>query len=133
MEVNPIGAATGSTQSTQQTASGQNTLDYNAFLRLLVAELQNQDPTNPTDPTQYMSQIASFSAVEQQINSNTKLDALLTSMTISQASGLVGRNVSTNDGSITGEIASIRITSNGAEARLQNGQSVALGPGVTVF
>ncbi|MGH1418897.1 MAG: flagellar hook assembly protein FlgD [Hyphomicrobiaceae bacterium] len=132
MEVNSVGAASGLTQTSQQSASSQNTLDYNSFLRLLVAELQNQDPTNPTDPTQYMSQIASFSAVEQQINSNTKLDALLTSMTITQASGLVGRNVSTDDGSISGSIASIRITSNGAEARLENGKSVTLGPGVTV-
>lgn len=133
MEVSSIGAISGSTtNSAQQAASSQNTLDYDAFLRLLVAELQNQDPTSPTDPTQYMSQIASFSAVEQQINSNAKLDALLTSMTITQASGLVGRNVATNDGSVSGEITSIRITSNGAEAKLLNGGSVALGPGVTV-
>ena len=79
-----------------------------------------------------MSQIASFSSVEQQINSNAKLDALLTSVTISQASGLVGRNVVTDDGSISGEIASIRITSTGAQAKLVDGRSVTLGPGVTV-
>ncbi len=53
MEVSSIGAISGSTtNSAQQAASSQNTLDYDAFLRLLVAELQNQDPTSPTDPTQ---------------------------------------------------------------------------------
>lgn len=132
MEVSATGSATSTTQTSEQSALAQNTLDYDAFLRLLVAEMQNQDPTNPTDPTQYMSQIASFSSVEQQINANKKLDALLTSMTISQAGGLIGRNVTSADGSDSGEIASIRISSDGAEATLQNGQTVALGPGVSV-
>ncbi len=132
MEVSAIGSSTASAQNANQSALAQNTLDYDAFLRLLVAEMQNQDPTNPTDPTQYMSQIASFSAVEQQINANQKLDALLTSMTISQASGLVGRSITSGDGLVSGEIASIRITSDGAQATLQNGKTVTLGAGVTV-
>jgi len=47
-------------------------------LRLLTTQLQNQDPSKPLDSTEFVAQLASFSAVEQQINTNTKLDQLIT-------------------------------------------------------
>lgn len=76
MQVTPTAATTtGATNTTSGTTSTNNTLDYNNFLQLLVAQLQNQDPTNPSDPTQFVSQLASFSAVEQQVNTNSKLDS----------------------------------------------------------
>lgn len=67
-----------SSSSTNSSTSANNTVNYNEFLQLLVAQLQNQDPTNPADPTTFVSQLASFSSVEQQVNANTKLDSLLT-------------------------------------------------------
>ena len=39
-----------------------DSLDYNAFLQLLIAQMKNQDPTKPTDPAQFIAQLASFSA-----------------------------------------------------------------------
>ena len=68
------------TDSTKNTAS--NTVDYNTFLQLLVAEMKNQDPTNPMDTSQYMSQFAQLSTVEQAMQTNSKLDALLSSPAI---------------------------------------------------
>ncbi len=44
-----------------------STLDYNSFLKLLTAQMKFQDPTKPTDATQFVSQLASFSSVEQGI------------------------------------------------------------------
>ena len=75
------------------------------FLQLLVAQLKNQDPTNPSDPTQFVSQLASFSAVEQQLNTNSKLDSLLTQSAISQAGSLIGKTVTSADGSTSGQVA----------------------------
>ena len=63
-----------SSSSTNSSTSANNTVNYNEFLQLLVAQLQNQDPTNPADPTTFVSQLASFSSVEQQVNANTKLE-----------------------------------------------------------
>ena len=104
-------------------------MDYTQFLQLLVAELQNQDPTNPTDPTQYMSQLASFSTVEQQVQTNAPLDALLSA----QASNIIGKTVTSADGTTTGVVASVELsTGGGAIAILSNGSQVTLGPGVTV-
>ena len=85
MTVSAINGTTATSTSTASSSSTSNstgvngTLNYNEFLNLLVAQLKNQDPTNPADPTTFVSQLASFSSVEQQVNANSKLDSLLTS------------------------------------------------------
>ncbi len=53
--------------------------------------MKNQDPTNPMDTSQYMSQFAQLSSVEQAMQTNSKLDSLLSSQALSQADGLIGR------------------------------------------
>lgn len=50
-----------------------DTLDKNAFLTILAAQLSNQDPTQDSDPTQYVSQLAQFSALEQMQNLNNTM------------------------------------------------------------
>lgn len=120
------------TQTSQSTAQSNATLDYNAFLRLLIAQMENQDPTNPTDPAEWMGQIASFSNVEQAIQTNAKLDALMTSMALSQVDGIIGHTVTSADGNISGKVTSVRVITGGAVAILENGTELALGEGVTV-
>lgn len=51
--------------------------DLNTFLKILTTQLQNQDPLAATDVNQFTQQLVQFSGVEQQINTNTKLDQLL--------------------------------------------------------
>lgn len=62
---------------TSAAGGGLNTVDFNTFLKLLVAQLKNQDPLNPLEGTEFTGQIAQFSALEQQINSNNYLSQLL--------------------------------------------------------
>ncbi len=119
-------------QASSATARINNTLDYKSFLQLLVAQMKNQDPTAPSDPTDFVSQLASFSAVEQQINTNSKLDALLTQTSLSQASSLIGRTVTSADNSITGKVVAVQITSTGVSALLANGKILDLGDGVII-
>ena len=114
------------------TASPSVAPDYNAFLRLLIAQMKNQDPTKPIDATQYISQIASFSNVEQAVQTNAKLDALMTSFALAQADGVIGRTVTSADGSASGEVAAVRIVSGGAVAVLTSGREVLLGAGVVI-
>ena len=129
------------TPSTQSTATGAtstsptDTVNYNTFLQLLIAEMQNQDPTSPMDTSQYMSQFAQFSTVEQAVQTNSKLDSLLSSSALSQADGLIGRTVSYTDGtgaSVSGTVSSVSINSNGAVATLDNGALVPVGAGLTI-
>jgi flagellar basal-body rod modification protein FlgD len=127
-------SGTSSTASTSSTTSS-NSVDYNTFLQLLIAEMKNQDPTNPMDTSQYMSQFAQLSTVEQATLTNSKLDSLLSSQALAQADGLIGRNVSFTDSTgatFTGKIASVSINSNGSVATFEDGTKVAVGPGLTL-
>ena len=128
--------ATGNSSGTQNTASNDasknSTLNYNDFLNLMVAQLQNQDPLNPTDSTEYMSQIAQFSSVEQGINTNAKLDQLLVNSNISQASTMIGLSLTSADGSVSGIVTSVRIDSSGSTAILNNGKEVPITQGVVL-
>jgi len=60
-----------STSSTSTTTFGKN-----EFLQLLVAQLQNQDPMNPMDDSQFVTQLASFSSLEQLISINQAVSKL---------------------------------------------------------
>jgi flagellar basal-body rod modification protein FlgD len=91
-----------------------------------------QDPTKPMDSTQFVAQLASFSNVEQSIKMNSKLDALITSTALTQADGLIGKTVTSADGSVTGKVAAVRIFSDGAVAVLENGKNVLMEAGVKV-
>jgi flagellar basal-body rod modification protein FlgD len=114
------------------TTPKSSTLDYNAFLQLLVAELQNQDPTQPSDPTAHVSQLASFSALEQQVKSNAKLDSLLTASALSQADSVIGHTITSADGNTTGKVVSVKIIDGGAIATLTDGSEVDLTSGITI-
>lgn len=68
--------------------------DFNTFLRMLTVQLQNQDPLNPIESTDYAVQLATFSGVEQQVQTNTLLTALagrFDLLGMAQLSGWVGQ------------------------------------------
>jgi flagellar basal-body rod modification protein FlgD len=131
MDVSTVASAA-TTPSTSVSDGKKASLNYDSFLRLLVAEMKNQDPTAPKDTSQYLAQLASFSAVEQGVNTNKKLDALMTSMQLSQAHSLIGHTLTGSDGNLLGVIKSIEIGQTGSSAILENGQHVELGAGVTI-
>lgn len=112
--------------------ASKTSVDYQSFLRLLVAEMKNQDPTKPMDSTAYMAQLASFSQVEQSVQTNTKLDNLLQSSTFSQANALIGRTVTSADGKTAGVVESVRLITGGSIAVLKGGAEVAVGAGISI-
>ncbi|MDE2579183.1 MAG: flagellar hook assembly protein FlgD [Hyphomicrobiales bacterium] len=133
-----VTSATSSAQAANAATSAATTkttaptLDYNAFLQLLLAQMKNQDPTSPTDSTQWVSQLATFSSVEQQVQANAKLDSLLTSSNLQDAEALVGHTLTSADGQTTGVVASVSVTSSGSTANLVNGGTIAITSGITV-
>jgi flagellar basal-body rod modification protein FlgD len=88
------GAATAAATNSQAAASlGSNLSD---FLKLLMTQLQNQDPTQPLDTNQFTSQLVQYASVEQQINANTNLTSLIQLTQggqMLQAGALVGKQV----------------------------------------
>lgn len=77
MAITPVSAAAAA--ATQDTSARTRLSDnYNTFLVLLTAQLQNQDPLAPMDSTQFTQQLVQFSQVEQQIRTNEQLSGLVT-------------------------------------------------------
>ena len=128
----PIASSSSSAATTASTAAAAS-LNFNSFLQLMIAEMQNQDPTNPTDPSQYLAQISQMSAVQQGILTNTKLDSMLTQTSLSQAEAAIGKVVTSSDGSVTGTVQSVKLASdNSVTATLDTGQTLTLDNTVTV-
>ncbi|OQX20194.1 MAG: hypothetical protein BWK76_02270 [Desulfobulbaceae bacterium A2] len=94
-------SSTSSTSSSSSSSSGSNssssvTLGKEEFLTLLVAQLQNQDPLNPSDPTEFTAQLAQFGQLEQMMNLNTSMESLITAEANSQilsTFSLIGKEV----------------------------------------
>ena len=124
--------ATTATTSTTKSDADQASLDYDAFLQLLVAQMKNQDPLNPTDATEQLSQLASFSNVEQGIKMNQKLESMLTVSSLTQADAVIGRTLTSADGTVTGVVKSVKVTDSGAVATLVSGKTVDLGAGIKI-
>jgi flagellar basal-body rod modification protein FlgD len=79
---NAINATSGTTDTSGATgtasgaASTSQTVDKNMFLQLLVAQLRNQDPMNPSDGTQFLSQLAQFQQLESSVNTAQDVAAI---------------------------------------------------------
>ncbi len=135
MSINPTGTTgntytTGSSGSNTNNAIGQ-TLGQDDFLKIMIAELQNQDPSQTTDSTQFVAQLAQFSALEQMTNmvqAVDKLDSDLTALSqqnlLAQGASLLGKQVSGTDAqgnSVQGTVS--QVTMQNGEVQLQIGSS----------
>jgi len=101
MALNAISTLTDSGSASSATKS--KSLDKDAFLRLLTTQLQNQDPLNPTDSTEFTAQLAQFSSLEQLSNVNETLNTLKlyeASINNAQAVGFIGKDIIANGNSI---------------------------------
>ena len=76
MNINSINLQA-TTASDAPAASAQKGADRDTFLKLLVAQLKNQDPLAPQDGAQFVAQLAQFSSLDQLININQQLSELL--------------------------------------------------------
>jgi len=95
MTVPPISGSGGSSSGTSQSLD-QLAGNFHNFLTLLTTQLQNQDPLSPMDSTQFTQQLVAFTGVEQQINTNAKLDQLIALGTTDQtafATGFLGDQI----------------------------------------
>lgn len=132
MAVPAVGTNTAASGTAGTAPATKAQADYQSFLKLLVAQMKNQDPTNPMDSTQYVAQLAAFSNVEQSIQVNAKLTELLQVSAISQADSVLGRTVTSADGAVSGEVKQVKLATNGVIAVLEDGTEIAMQNGVTV-
>jgi flagellar basal-body rod modification protein FlgD len=76
----------------------QQDLGRDQFLKLLMAQLQNQDPTSPMEDKQFIAQMAEFSALEQMTNLSSEFTRVAGLISSGQAVSLLGREVAVTDG-----------------------------------
>jgi flagellar basal-body rod modification protein FlgD len=88
----------GTTTSNSSSAASNSNITANDFLTLLVSELKNQDPTQPTDPNQYITQLAQVNSLQQLISINQGIGTLNTTISApsSSSSGSSGSNTNAN-------------------------------------
>jgi flagellar basal-body rod modification protein FlgD len=99
-------AASTSSSSSGNNATNQLSSNFDTFLQLLTTQLQHQDPLDPMDTSQFTQQLVEYSQVEQQIDTNSNLQSLIsqgTSQSAAYATGYLGKTVTVagGEGSLT--------------------------------
>ncbi|MCI6317232.1 MAG: flagellar hook assembly protein FlgD [Spirochaetia bacterium] len=87
------------------------------FLKLLITQLSNQDPTSPMEDTQFISQMAQFSSLEQMTNMNESFNKMAAMINSSQATSTLGKTVEVDLGDTTSQ-GVVEATSFGANPQV---------------
>lgn len=139
MEISNIKSTTyGKTENGTPIVEAGKETDKDIFLKMLVGQMANQDPFNPQDPTQYITQLAQFSSLEQMMTLNDSMEYLigvnngvLVNSALQTASSLIGKNVEVSsldeDGKYqdySGKVQSVAVKDGTVflELKLENGE-----------
>jgi flagellar basal-body rod modification protein FlgD len=103
------------------TATQQNTIDQEDFIKLFLSQLQFQDPLEPVDNREFLSQLAQFSNLEQTRQTSQNTEGLLVMNSSAQALGLLNKTVEiAGQGAATiGAVTAVKFTSAGPELTIQ--------------
>jgi len=118
-------APTAASSSTNTSLSSQidQEMGREAFLKLLVTQIQMQDPLEPLKAENFVAQLAQFSSVEQLESANLQLSIMQQAHATSQALLLIGRNIATGEGGVTGVVQEV-VFADGQPKLLVGGQQV---------
>lgn len=132
--VDPVSSSTTTSANTNTAAGAQAkaSLDYDSFLKLLIAQMKNQDPTDPMDASEQIAQLATFSQVEQTIQTNANLETLITGNALTNASTYIGKQITSADEQTTGTVASVRVYADTMVATTTDGKEIPIVVGVRV-
>ncbi len=126
--------ATASITTDNSTAPGSTrlpaqVLTQNDFLQLVMAQMTNQDPLNPQKDTEFIAQMAQFSALEQSKSMQQDIAKLQTDQQFMQANSVLGRAVTLQDSHgnlISGTVSAVQVQA-GTPQLIVNGQAYDLG------
>lgn len=119
------GASGGSTagSSASTTSSGLTGITPDDFLKMLITELQNQDPMNPTNSDQIMQQISEIRNIQATSDLTTSLNSVVLGQSLATAGSLIGRQIEglASDGSqVSGAVSSVSIKNGTPEVNVGN-------------
>jgi flagellar basal-body rod modification protein FlgD len=129
---NSAGQTEQSTSGSSITNNSATTISSTEFLDLMMDSLQNQNPLDPSssDPTQYLTELAQMTSVEQETDTAQNTQDTAQAQSVSQAVGLIGDSVTytdqTSGASVTGTVNSVQITSSGPTMTVNGAAGVLL-------
>jgi len=129
---NSAGQAEQGTSGSSISNTSADELSSNEFLNLMMDSLEDQDPLDPSssDPTQYLTELAQMTDVEQETDTAQNTQDSAQEGSVAQAVGLIGDSVTYEDtttgDSITGTVNSVQITSSGPTLTVDGVSGVAL-------
>lgn len=94
------------------------------FLKLLITELQHQDPTNPMQDREFIAQMAQFSSLEQLLNFNQGMSKLLERVSFQSSFNLLGMNVELESANAIGEDGQMKRITGAVQAVTKNGEDI---------
>jgi len=114
--IDPTTTGAASTASATGTSTASQLSNPQLFLQLLIAELQNQDPTNPTDPSTILQQTSELSQVEAVQQMTTALNQQETATQTSEATGLIGKQITATvqGNTVSGTVADVQLDGSGS-------------------
>jgi flagellar basal-body rod modification protein FlgD len=119
-------ASTAAVVPTTDVTNDKAVLDKDGFLKMLVAQMQNQDPSSPMSTSEQTQQMAAFTQVEQITNMAAQNAKMLSTMTAANSVGLIGRTVDYTDingDTQTGKVERVSTSSGGATTLTVAGQT----------
>ena len=119
-----------SSPSLHQLPAKKNTLSTQDFIKMMVTQLQNQDPMDPAKSSDLLAQMSQIGQLQSSSDLQDALKGLVLQNQIGSASSLIGKNVEgldDNNNTIRGIVNSVKVQSDGVSLELDNGQSLALG------
>jgi flagellar basal-body rod modification protein FlgD len=125
MQVAPV---SNSIQTAKSTSSAFG-LDFQSLLKIILTQLTYQDPLKPLDNTEFVSQLAQFSQLQQTQSLNDQIGNLLAAQSATQATGLLGRTIDVAAGAstVSGKVESVSFTSGQPTVTLKtvDGQTIS--------
>lgn len=134
MTTNPVNnssnSGSGSSSTTSSTAAAaQLNLTPTDFLNMMITQLQNQDPLNPTDSSQILSQMSEIGQLQSSNSLQTTLQNFGLQTSLGSASALMGKSVQgidSNNKTQSGTVTSIQVVSGNVTLNLNNGATLPL-------
>ena len=106
-----------------------NNLSVQDFINMLVAELQNQDPTQPMDNSEILNQVSQIRSIESNDTLDTTLQSVLLGQNVSTGSSLINQTVTGTDpsgNSVTGLVQSVSVANGTVTLNLSNSDTMTL-------
>jgi flagellar basal-body rod modification protein FlgD len=131
MAINGVGSAGGSAGNTAPVgAANKLKLKTEDFIKMMVTQLQNQDPMEPAKNQELLAQMSQIGQLQSATTLQESLQGMVAQNQIGSAAGLIGKSVDGLDAAddpVSGVVTSVRVETGGVSLELDNGKTLPLG------